>query len=281
VTLAAEKLTIVLDDESREPILREVSCACRAGRVTAIVGPNGAGKTTLLRALLGVVAPVSGRVMLNADDTRAWSAARRAAHIAYVPQRGDVALGFRVSEVVAFGGLRNEPAATAKATDEALHATGLADRRGEAFATLSLGQQQRATVARALVHLASMPAAPRVLLADEPLSAQDPASALRLCDLLAQLARERDIAVVCVMHDLSMARRLADDVVVLACDGTLAAAGPVSDTLSPAVLEPVFGVRFVETMVPLSPAPDAIRVPTILAIGTTHAATRREDRKHT
>jgi iron complex transport system ATP-binding protein len=281
VTLAADKLTIVLDEHAAEPILRDVSCVCEAGRVTAIVGPNGAGKTTLLRALLGVVSPVSGRVLFNNHDTRAWSAARRAAHLAYVPQRGDVALGFRVSEVVAFGGLRNEPAATAEATNEALHATGLADRRDEAFATLSLGQQQRATVARAMVHLASMPAAPRVLLADEPLSAQDPASALRMCDLLARLARERDVAVVCVMHDLSMARRLADDAIVLACDGTLAAAGRATGTLTPHVLEPVFGVRFVETMVPLSPVPGSESVPTILAVGTTRAATQREDRKHT
>jgi iron complex transport system ATP-binding protein len=239
-------------------VLREVSLEVRSGRVLVLAGPNGAGKSTLLKVLAGLVRLERGRgtVQLAGRELGAWSPEERAERIAYVAQSPSAAFGFAVREVVGFGLPERTPlegGAGQRAVDEALARVGLKECSGKAFAHLSAGQQQRAALARALVQVcAGRQDADRaegsldgkVVLADEPTSAQDPHHAVKTILLLRDLAR-RGAAVVMVMHDLSLALRAADDAGLLACDGRLAAVGEAAEVLSPARLEEVFGVDFV------------------------------------
>lgn len=250
---------------TRDNVLRDVSCELHPGRVTVIAGPNGAGKSTLLRTLLGVLQPGAGKVLLDGRALSDLSAMQRARQIAYMPQRSNVAFAFSVTEVVAFGAMGVSPSRARDIAQRALSDVGLGDRATEPFGSLSVGQQQRATLARALAQLRSdtPSVGTRALLADEPVSAQDPASALRMCDLLVSLAHQHGLAVVCVMHDLTLARRIADDALLLSCDGHVAASGPADAVLTTDNLAEVFGVRFAL----LQAEHAGVSVPTIVPLG--------------
>jgi iron complex transport system ATP-binding protein len=242
VTLRAESITVGY--RRGRPVLRGLSLELRPGVVTAIVGPNGAGKSTLLRSLLALLNPWEGRCTLDGTDVRALPARRRASALAYIPQRSSVVGGFRAREVVRMG--RHALVRDETAVEDALGAAGVADLGGEVFAALSVGQQQRVTLARALAQLAwgrGRSLDGRALLADEPVSAMDPRHALATLRLLRAVA-DAGAAVVIVLHDLTSALRFADDAALLASDGALVGSGPASAVLSPAGLEPVFGVPF-------------------------------------
>lgn len=239
-----------------KPVLRGVELSLSPGRLTALVGPNGSGKSTLLRCLAGLLSPAAGSVTLDGKPIHRWPAAARAARLAYVAQRPEVAFGFTTLDVVRFGLLtagRPGRADNADPAARALLRVGLADRSSEPFAHLSVGQQQRAALARALVQLDGTVSTngdappPAVLLADEPLSAMDPRHALASMDLLRGLAHAstpRPTACLVALHDLSMAARFADDAILLDTAGRIAAAGPAANVLTPDRLAPVFGVRF-------------------------------------
>lgn len=277
MTLAASRIFAGFNP-TRDNVLRDVSCELHPGRVTVIAGPNGAGKSTLLRTLLGVLDPGAGKVLLDGRALSGMTAMQRAGQIAYVPQRSNVAFAFSVAEVVAFGALGASPQRAREIALAALDQVGLRERAKDAFGSLSVGQQQRATLARALAQLRSdtTSSGTRVLLADEPVSAQDPASALRMCDLLVALAREQRLAVVCVMHDLTLARRIAHDALLLSCDGHVAASGPADAVLTAANLAEVFGVRFAL----LQAQHEGVSVPTIVPMGpaTPHEPVHGRDR---
>jgi iron complex transport system ATP-binding protein len=227
------------------PVLRAVSVRLCAGAVTVIIGPNGAGKSTLLRILAGLARPASGSVALADRDLARVTHRQRARLLAYLPQRPSLAFAFTVRQVVGLG--RYAAARTPGVIDRALAMVGLADRAGEPFGELSAGQQQRASLARALAQLdlddLARSASGLALLADEPVSAMDPLQALRTMELL-RAAAGRGLAVGVVLHDLSLAARFADRAVLLSPQGTVAAQGPGADVLRPEALAPVFGVGF-------------------------------------
>lgn len=227
-------------------VLRGVSFAARAGRVTALVGPNGAGKSTLLRIALGVLTPDRGRVMVGDAEVSRLSDPERARLIAFVPQRASVAFGFTVREVVGFAVPGRERSAEAESVLECLS---LDQRAGELFGHLSAGQQQRATLARAIVQVRAMRGGVRALLADEPVSAMDPRHAIDAMALLSHTASQ-GVTVLVVLHDLTLARRFCEDAVVLGREGTVRAAGPAARVLTPETLESVFGVRFESARTP-------------------------------
>ncbi|TVQ59296.1 MAG: ABC transporter ATP-binding protein [Phycisphaerales bacterium] len=243
VTLAFEN--IAFGYKRGTPVLRGVSAAFEPGRVHAIVGPNGAGKTTLLRIGLGLLRPWEGRATLGGRDVRSLRAQDRATRLAYTAQRSSVVGAFSVRQVVRFA--RHATGADEGAVDRALATMRIEDRAAEAFANLSVGQQQRVALARSLAQIDgpadAMPS--RVLLADEPVSAMDPAHALHAMTTLRGVAR-RGAAVVVVLHDLTMARRFADDALVLDAAGRIAAHGAASSTLTANRLSDVYGVGFVE-----------------------------------
>jgi iron complex transport system ATP-binding protein len=230
-------------------VLNGVSLSLAPGRVCALVGPNGSGKSTLLRVLAGLAAPRGGSVTLAGRGVRAWSAGERAGRLALVPQRPEVAFGYTVAEVVRFGLVaRGGGVDAAGAVRRSLDRVGLSGRASDRFEHLSVGQQQRAALARAVAQLdgeqgnGGEPGG-SVLLADEPVSAMDPRHAIESLSLLRSLAGGGH-AVLVVLHDLNHALRFSDDAVVLGEGGRVAASGAAGSVLTPGVLEPVFGVGF-------------------------------------
>ena len=221
-------------------VLSGVDASFARGKVTGIVGPNGAGKTTLLRVALGLMQPSSGNVAILDRPLAQWSRERLARNIAYLPQGADAHWPVTARQLAGLGRLpyRAAFAPLAQEDDEAVEAALIrcdavqfADRRID---TLSAGERARVLFARALATGAP------ILLADEPAAYLDPAHQLRLMDLLREEA-ERGTAVAVTLHDLSLASRHCDEVVVLR-EGRTAAMGPPGAALSDAVLAQVFGI---------------------------------------
>jgi len=255
------------------PVLRGVSVAITPGRVTAIVGPNGSGKSTLVRLLLGRLTPSKGRVMLDGRSIGRMSPRARAQRLAFVPQHASLAFRYTVEQVVRFGLIASGRSAHEPLIRRALERADVADRAHEPFSQLSAGQQQRVTLARAVAQLMGAPESmPRVLLADEPTASMDPRHALACMDLLRDLASD-GVGVALVIHDLSLALRVADDALLLDDRGRSASTGPADDVLTPAILRPVFGVRFAR--VHPKDASDPDRPPALVPITTIDEFERR------
>lgn len=224
-------------------VLHGVNVELRQG-ITAIVGPNGAGKTTLLKLLGGLLEPHAGAVTLHGRALTSHAARERARYIAYVPQHASVSAAFNVRQVVELG--RYAVGDDEQAIQRAMTTLEITTLGHRIYGELSAGQQQRVTLARAIAQLDGKGDTPRFLLADEPMSAMDPEHQLHTMAVLRHIA-ERGVAVLIVLHDLTMARRLAEHAIVLGSDGAIAIAGPAEKTLTPEILQRVFRVRFEET----------------------------------
>jgi iron complex transport system ATP-binding protein len=220
----------------RLPVLREVSAEARPGRITALIGPNAAGKSTLLRCAIGSLRPAGGVAMIDGRPAHRLSPRRLAQRVAYVPQRPVVSAAFTVRQVVELGrfALPLDP----RKVEQAIARMDLHDVAERPYPALSVGQQQRVAMARAVAQLS----ADGNLLLDEPTAAMDLRHAHQAMRLLRELAAG-GATIVAAVHDLTMAAMLADDVWLLV-EGRLAAAGPTGQVMEAALLERVFGVRF-------------------------------------
>lgn len=218
---------------ARPPMLAPLSLDLAPGRVTGVIGPNGSGKTTLLRALAGL-SRGPGAVTLAGAALTALPAEWRARRLAWLPSTRDLAWPMLGRDLVALG---LGPGAT---RDEAAIAAALAAADAGAFAarrvdTLSTGERARVLLARALV------ACPDWLLLDEPTANLDPWHRLAVLTLLRREAG-RGAGVVVALHDLDLARRHCDRLLLLS-GGVLVADGPPDAVLSPRNLATVFAIR--------------------------------------
>lgn len=217
------------------------------GRVHAILGPNGAGKSTLLAALAG--ASPAGRhcVHWEGRPLGRWLPASLARRRALLPQHHHVPAGYRAAEVVALGRHPHrhqphpeEPLLIERALARA-GATGLGPRLYE---SLSGGERARVQLARALAQIEPAPTsqeAARWLLLDEPAAALDLAHQHELMRLCSRLASE-GVGVIIVMHDLNLAARYANEVLILS-RGHMVACGPAPEVLDAPCIEAVWGLR--------------------------------------
>ena len=235
------KLEGVCVDLGRRAALRDVTAAFEPGRLTLVVGPNGAGKTTLLRAATGLLRVGRGHVMLDGKPVGGLRGAERARAVAYLPQGGTVAWPLPVRDVVALGRLphgerpdRLSPQGR-EAVEAALSAVGLHGFESRSATALSGGERARVLLARALATGAP------VLLADEPVAALDPRHQLIVLDVLRERARA-GAAVVAVMHDLALAARYADEILLMKA-GRVQATGRPRDVLTEARLAESFGIE--------------------------------------
>jgi iron complex transport system ATP-binding protein len=234
VTLLVQQLSHRYDDDVEA--LRDVSASASPGKITAVIGPNAAGKSTLLKCIIGAISPTSGAVMIDgkpAHKTHPYWLARKAA---YVPQRSTVSAAFTVRQVVELG--RYAMPASRKRVDDAIVRLELTDIAERPYSALSVGQQQRVTLARALAQLE-----PRGrLILDEPMSAMDLRHVRDCCGVLRELA-DQGATVLIAMHDLSMVASFADEAWLLD-EGRLAAAGNVCEVMNVERLQRVFEVDF-------------------------------------
>ena len=238
--LAAERISLTLGGKT---VLESVDAAFAGGRVTALLGPNGAGKSSLLACLAGLNMPASGHASLDGVDVRALSAQARARRIGFLPQAADVHWNIDVGTLVALGrlpwrGRWGETSEDRAAVEAALAATGMTAFARRGVEHLSGGERARALLARVLA------GQPEWLLADEPLASLDPAHQLEVGAQLRAVAAGGS-GVVLVVHDLNLAARLADGVVLLR-DGRVVAAGPAENVLSAALVGETYGLT-VET----------------------------------
>jgi iron complex transport system ATP-binding protein len=221
------------------PLLTDVAASFEPGQISAILGANGVGKSTLLGALAGLTRPFAGVVRLDGAPLLDLSPRRRAQRIGFIPQTPEIAWGLEVRAVVGLGRLPWLGARGLSEADAGIVERVLADARLEALAerdvtTLSGGERARALIARALA------GEPEWLLADEPFAGLDPRHALEAADLFRRLAGGGR-GVILTLHDLTLAARLADRVLVLG-QGEVIADGPPAEALIPAVLAAAYGV---------------------------------------
>jgi len=218
--------------------LSDVGFAVPAGIVLGILGPNGSGKTTLLRCLAGLQAPTAGHVRIEGDDPHTLRPVELARRLALQAQDSTTALGFTVRDVVgmgrlahrrsAFAGTGPEDRAIVEDALDRLELTALADRPVE---RLSGGERQRVMIARALAQR------PRILLLDEPTNHLDIHHRFAVLDLVRSLG----VTVVATLHDIELAARWCDRVLLLA-GGRLQADAAPDVALTPDRLTAVYRV---------------------------------------
>jgi ABC-2 type transport system ATP-binding protein len=209
------ELRHVVKNFGERRVLDDVGFDVRPGRLMGFVGGNGAGKTTTMRIALGVLAKDAGEVLLDGAPVTAEDRRR----FGYMPEERGLYPKMKIGEHIAYlarlhGFSKTDAAAAATALLDRL---GLGERLGDKVETLSLGNQQRAQIAAALVH------EPRVLILDEPFSGLDPLAV----DVVAGVLQERAAAGAAVLfssHQLDVVERLCDDLVIIA-NGTIRAAG--------------------------------------------------------
>lgn len=236
--LLARDLALALNGRR---ILDGVSLTVESGTLTGLVGPNGAGKTTLMRVLAGLLRPSAGGVSLDGTALSRFTRSALARHIAYMPQDTTLAWPVAVREVVALGRLPfRRPFAALDEADRAaiagaLEAADVTNLAFRAATALSAGERTRVLLARALA--GDTP----VLLADEPIAALDPYHQLQVMELLRARAK-RGVAVLVVLHDLTLAARFCGRLLLLA-EGRVCADGPAENVASDAALAQAFAVE--------------------------------------
>lgn len=217
------------------PVLDGASLSVRAGEVVGVVGPNGAGKTTLLRAALGLERLAHGTARIGGEDPRRLAPAELARRIGYLPQERRIAWNIPAWRAASLGAVNAAPARAREIGLQALAQVGLAALAERGVFEMSGGERARGLLARLFATGAPL------LLADEPTAGLDPDAQLLILDLLRARAADGG-AVVLTLHDLGLAARACDRLLVLD-QGRVAAAGPPREALSAAVLAGVFGLE--------------------------------------
>jgi iron complex transport system ATP-binding protein len=223
----------------RRAVLHDVTLKVAPGEFVAVIGPNGAGKSTLLKAIAGLV-PIAGTIAIGGTPLPRLSLAERARRVAYLPQGHVFHWPLPVADIVALGRLprgagADLSAADAAAVATAMQATGIAEHATRPVTTLSGGERARVAVARVLATEAPL------ILADEPTASLDPRYQLVVVDILRRHAAAGG-TVIAVLHDLGLAARSADRMVILDF-GRVVAEGPPRYVLTTDQLAKTFGVH--------------------------------------
>lgn len=223
----------------KTPVLRDVGFSAEAGEVLAVLGPNGAGKTTLFRCILGEQKRYTGSIRIDGKEAKTLSPRQTAHRIAYIPQTHPMTFRFTVFDMVLMGtthqisplSVPREP--QRKAAADAMKRLGIEYLRDKDFGCISGGEQQLVYIARALAQQAM------ILIMDEPTASLDYGNQLYVLSVVRALAKE-GYTVLVSTHNPQHAIWYADRVLALH-HGQAAACGTVRDTLTPALIETLYG----------------------------------------
>jgi len=250
--LEARDITFRVGDKT---LLSGVSVKFEPGRLHLVIGPNGAGKTTLIKVLARLLRPHEGNVLYEGADVQRAGEADLARRRAVLSQAVEVAFPLSVREVVMMGRhphFGSRPgAADEKIVDELLEFFDVTEFAGRNYQTLSGGERQRANFARVLAQLWRPGVACRYLFLDEPLTFLDVRHQIDFMKKVRAFADASDVVAVGVVHDLNLAARFADQIVLLD-HGRVTASGAPADVLTRERIREVFGVE--PTFVPAGPS---------------------------
>ncbi|OSC72932.1 ABC transporter [Streptomyces sp. BF-3] len=260
--LAARDITVGYDDRT---VIDQLDVAIPSGVITTIIGPNGCGKSTLLRTLTRLLKPTGGTVVLDGEDIGTLRTKDVAKKLGLLPQAPVAPEGLTVADLVARGRhphqswLRQWSSDDADVVRRALVMTGVADLADRTVDSLSGGQRQRVWISMTLAQGTDL------LLLDEPTTYLDLAHAIDVLDLVDDL-HESGCTVVMVLHDLNLAARYSDNLVVMR-GGAVLAQGHPRDVITAELLHEAFGLR---AKVIGDPVGDR---PLIVPIGRAHVRT--------
>ena len=221
------------------PILEEITMELSASEMLGIVGPNGAGKSTLIRCINRILKPEQGSIYLDGQEIRDMSTIEIAKHLGYVPQSFTGVFPATVFDTVLVGrrphiGWRSSES-DADMIWEILEMMAIEDLAMRDFNELSGGQQQKVLIARALAQGAG------TLLLDEPTSNLDIKHQIEVMELLKDLVVHKGLSAIMAVHDLNLASRYADRVIIMK-DGRIFDAGSPSEVLTPENIRSVYDV---------------------------------------
>lgn len=227
---------------SSVPVLNDVTLDLNGPKLISILGPNGVGKSTLIHCINKILTPVSGTVMIDGQDVGGIKLKDMAKIVGYVPYSSNDTFPLTVVDTVLMG---RHPYSTWNSLDhdldivyDTLERLGISDLAMRPFNELSAGQHQKVMLARGLVQ------EPKVLLLDEPTSNLDVRHQLDVVKMLRELSREKNMLVVMICHDINIAAKFSDEIILLD-KGTVYAVGSPDEVITPANLEEVYGVESV------------------------------------
>ncbi len=225
-------------------LLDDVSVKFQPGKINLIIGPNGAGKSTLVKLLCGQIKPTQGEVLYNGEPIQHFSVAELARIRAVLSQNVELAFPLTVAEVVMMGRYPHfsggPTAQDVAACEEAMRFFDVLEMAGRNYLTLSGGEKQRTHFARVTAQI-WYPASNgcRYLILDEPLTFLDVFYQFDFMHKLVELVAQPDLVVTGVVHDLNLAGKFADHLVVLH-EGKVLANGPRESVLTPEIIRRVY-----------------------------------------
>ncbi len=259
MTIAAQQLEVI---RARQRILSGIDVSVAGGEIVVVIGPNGSGKTSLIKVLSGEWAADAGTIAINGLPLTELSLGVRARMMAVLPQHNALDFPFLGRDVIEMARLPFDEAAVVsrKVVDEVLVELDLEELAGRIYTTLSGGERQRIQIARVLCQLWERPSSANFLL-DEPTAPLDLSHQLKWMEAVRSLCRQGAASLV-VMHDINLAARLADRI-LLVSDGKLIAAGTPQQVLTAANLRAAYRVE-------VDQATTAAGFPAVFAAGLSH-----------
>ena len=235
-------------------VLREISPRIRRGERTAVLGPNGSGKTTLLGLFGGLLKPKNGRITLSGIDLADMSPTQIARRLAIVPQETRLTFDYSVLQMTLMGRyphlkrFEHEGLDDYKIAREALAATGISQLEDRSYKTLSGGEKQRVVIASALTQLWQLKDSQKpspnegLLLLDEPTASLDIGYQLDIIKALLVLNENHKTTLVISTHDLGLAARLSDEIIMIR-HGRLLATGPTENTFTRETIRDLYDIE--------------------------------------
>lgn len=225
-------------------VLRDISFNIKKGEFTSIIGPNGAGKSTVLKAIMKNIELADGDISIKGKSIKNITHKEKACIIGFVPQEFNISFDFTVYDIVAMGRnpylvkFKKSKFDDKKIIEESLQKTNTYEFKDKYFNSLSGGEKQRVIIARALAQQ------PEILILDEATSSLDIHHQLDILELIHSLNREDGLTVLTIMHDLNLASRFSDKIVLLSKKGVIKSGTP-SEVIDEQVLKNVYDMDMV------------------------------------